>query len=469
MAKLGVSSRPYPIAHPKHKPDLAYAIQKRRDQVYIADLPSVHKTEKLATVANLSDLGVDYVFIDANGAIQAQGNKPSGSVKDFVLQNSFVGVTNPHWRDQVRNGQNATTNASGIKFNFSNPFLSAEALSTDKTGSPAFKWRYHIDWYGRPTMTLPPTPAISNSDYDFASNRAISKFLDAMDSVFTSVEAGQDFGEWKQTVAGVTKPLQSLRNHTLGYFDKLSSLKRSYKSPSVKFHKAVTDAYLEWTFGWKPLAGDVAAGLVGLQNRSRQFEVVPIKKGFKLDYASSTDSAWGYNVDNAGLLKLSRQRRNSSSIIFSYRGAVRNQWGKDPIPIHNVLQLDLPHFVPTVWDLIPYSFVVDYFVNVGDIVRSYSLNTTQLSWVNRTEIRIHRTDTVWTIDSYQNPGMTYLQLKEDTGNSFIENRSFNRQVIDASFLHPVLQFHLPTSEKPWENIAALLANRIRSIVPLRFL
>lgn len=46
---------------------------------------------------------------------------------------------------------------------------------------------------------------------------------------------------------------------------------------------------------------------------------------------------------------------------------------------HTRMGLTIQEFVPTVWELIPYSFVVDYFTNIGDVVNyAYSAN---LNWV----------------------------------------------------------------------------------------
>jgi hypothetical protein len=43
-------------------------------------------------------------------------------------------------------------------------------------------------------------------------------------------------------------------------------------------------------------------------------------------------------------------------------------------------------FVPTLWELAPWSFLVDYFVNIGDILSGWSYGRTNLGWSNTTTI-----------------------------------------------------------------------------------
>jgi hypothetical protein len=44
-------------------------------------------------------------------------------------------------------------------------------------------------------------------------------------------------------------------------------------------------------------------------------------------------------------------------------------------------------FVPTAWELMPWSFLVDYFTNIGDILTSSVTDTSSVRWVNRSIIK----------------------------------------------------------------------------------
>jgi len=45
--------------------------------------------------------------------------------------------------------------------------------------------------------------------------------------------------------------------------------------------------------------------------------------------------------------------------------------------------------LPVVWELIPYSFLVDYFSNIGQIIDSYSTQLGGVMWINGT-VRVER-------------------------------------------------------------------------------
>lgn len=380
--------------------------------------------------------------------------------------NSFAGVTNPRWKEQVRNVQDATTTASGERFDYSQPFLTAEVRWYDSFNRRDF----FSEWWGHPTLptsggSTPGASVISETD-----DRAKRKFLEKLDSILSSVELGQDLGEYRETLHGITNPLKGLRDVTLNYLSWLTKAKRSFRNVA-HLEKALADAYLEWTFGWKPLALDIKDAIVGLQNRSRQFDIVPIHAGSKNVFSGFTQRNIN-GVDPGGGLQSIDDMRIQCSYTVRYKGVVRTRLdGKGRIPVNEVLQIDLPHFIPTAWDLLPYSFVVDYFTNVGDIIRAFSARTNQIAWVCKTTRTEIRRDTSHVLKIIVTPTqfIRIISGRPDGQNSVVTDTSFTRSSVDpavTSFLPSSFHFSLPVSEKPWENIAALLTSRIRAIVPL---
>jgi len=69
----------------------------------------------------------------------------------------------------------------------------------------------------------------------------------------------------------------------------------------------------------------------------------------------------------------------------TYRGAVKlvpyaDQAGS---ALRTHFGFDWQTAVLTAWEIIPYSFLVDYFINIGDILEASLFNQTNLAWVNR--------------------------------------------------------------------------------------
>jgi hypothetical protein len=133
-------------------------------------------------------------------------------------------------------------------------------------------------------------------------------------------------------------------------------------------------------------------------------------------------------------------------------------------PIAQVLQLDLPHALPTVWDLLPYSFLVDYFTNVGDIIRAYSLVGNNLRWCCKTTLDETRVDYSVDLDKadmyLRRPGPTWVLEGVRGGyTAWGTARLIHRLSVSPAQLVPKFAFSIPVSTRPWENMAALFATR----------
>lgn len=110
---------------------------------------------------------------------------------------------------------------------------------------------------------------------------------------------------------------------------------------------------LEYSFGWAPLVSDIASAVETLKNG---------------DYRSGRASVQSRFVD----LKKSSNGSMGIREVFRTQMGIRMGWGLrvDHPSIALLNQLGLLNPVQTAWELVPYSFVVDYFINVNDVISS---------------------------------------------------------------------------------------------------
>jgi len=382
-------------------------------------------------------------------------------------QDTFSGVQNPNWKAQIKTHSSATTPASGIRYLVrSLPFMSASVEAY--AGSHATRdyiYRYFaVD--GTPFEPLPVAIFRDLPDtltVNRVTARAYSLYLEKAKSAISSFESGQDLAEIRQTIESVIHPFSSLRNHVLSYFPKVKKLKDRYK----KVHdlkKALADSYLEWTFGWKPLTFDIADGIVGLSNS--RLPLTPIES-HATEYFSFLEGVYNSDLTNA---LYHAYGKVISKYSIRLKGMV-NAYYRDGKPpgIAQELQLLPEDFAPTAWDILPYSFVIDYFLNIGNIVRAYSFPSAALVWTN--ESTLISSQSIVSFDRYtagldaQFPiSLGYTRNHQVSCANFdVEARTFTREAIQS--LVPPLVFSLPLSAKPWENIAALLAGGTRGLLP----
>lgn len=380
----------------------------------------------------------------------SDSKEPHSTLISFL--NTRIGGEDPRWRDQIRDGASAVTDLTGEEVTFSAGFNDL-VVDIGTSHNNHDRWEY----YGYlPDTTLPSIVAPSSSVAKDTENRALRKLYDAYNSAISSVESGQDFGEYHQSLKSFLAPADSLRKHVLSYFPAV--MKRTKGKRGVPLHKALAETYLEWHFGWKPLAEDVADAYVGLQNRHNHYDVLPIEGSARGLYDGTTSNG-GFSQAIGSIIPISKVKTVSSYFV-RYKGAVSTGAQDGSFSARQVLQLDLPHFLPTAWDLIPYSFIADYFVNIGEIVRAYSLGLRGCRWLLRDQITevVKTIQYDCTVNWPNNPHPEYhlYELVRSGSSDWVRRRQVLRNNWNPAATVPSLQFSLPTSPWPYLNLGALI-------------
>lgn len=381
---------------------------------------------------------------------------------------SLNGFKMPNWRDVVRNGGNATTSCSGTMFRGQpRAFTAWTDLETIAGNTPAIHSHHGASQYGYPSYTslftsdpLPPQSVITE-----VTNRCIRKFVDQVKSVRSSFEAGQDFGEIKQTIDAVIHPMNSLRKHVLSYFSQVKKLGKR-RGNLVSWDKALSDTYLEWHFGWKPLADDIAAGIADLVVLPTRPKQIPVHASASQVFDGATSSWRPSSTGNPpGYYTVDGQVTRNSTYTLRYKGSVRTGVKDNgQLPLAQALQLTLPDFVPTVWDLLPYSFIVDYFVNIGDILRAGSISFADISYGVKTTRRVVKyvyrcTSITPSVGAFEK--LTSCGYRG--GDSTFSKVVFDRSPLTAGDLSMSLEFSIPFRLTPFVNMAAILNSNRRSL------
>lgn len=387
----------------------------------------------------------------------------SDRVTENFAQDTFNGTRNPRWRDEVRNGNNASTPASGVQhriiqyepYNYSVYYTGKIFVTPTSDHSES---GYGYPPYGYPTAWTGVSPSVQTD----TNNRAIRKFLEEAEKARSSIEFGQDLGEFQETIHGLRHPLDSMRRlvtTTLKSFKK-KGLRKGLTKNAV--NKAVADTYLEFTFGWNPLAADIVDACNGLRDKSRPKVKVISASASGYDSVGDLESTGAINF-NTGARGYTRSFRRAfrGTYIRRIKGGIKTGAVNGSIPIAQMLQLDLEHFAPTVWDLLPYSFIADYFINVGEVINALSFRFGNISWGNDTTLYIsdvHYMDIGRTSSS--NPsGYTLVSESWSGGNAHLQTRTFSRAPLSSNSLIPGWQVKLPLSGKPWENLSFLALAR----------
>lgn len=339
------------------------------------------------------------------------------------LQRTRTGESVPKWKDKIKNHQQATSLLVGT-------YTSIDLINPVQKGS--ISWHFDVGPGYVPGATrreesvhgnycaVKQSSVSTNSNATWDSNvfgRAANRYLSEARKQVTRMSAPTFLGELKQTLRMLRRPMEAIGQSADRYYRELSKRKLAEQrqrrrkglpelpkdSPKWEWLYAVPGLWLEYSFGWVPLMMDVEDALDALDSLTQKEMTVKISKGSQgaklISQTLSSGSFPGCNRLRHGFSERIREHT-----LVRYRGDVLSQaattyaekgarWGFTP-----------SEFLPTAWELLPWSFLVDYFVSIGDYLDSRFANTASLRWTCETVRRTRTSEMLMWVDKKASEG-----------------------------------------------------------------
>lgn len=374
----------------------------------------------------------------------------------------------PKWKTIITNGGDATTSFDGVrKFGESLP-----AACKINYWWPAGQARtlqevnYHRRWgeYHQPSVST-----FYGANMTLANNQALSRLYRDIRANTSHFSGGVFLGELREAMRMIRRPALLLRQGLGDYFSTLR--KRKGRAPKHRMKDILSSTWLEYSFGWQPLISDVKAAaeaLARFENDSRRASARGYGINERLNQSTVSSNSYGgfmYGLDNL-------QEISDAKVIYR----VGLKWDA-AAPFGSARRLaelsgfTLSEFVPTVWELIPWSFVVDYFSNVGDILSCATTDTTSVSYKCKTEVQSARRKMRAIVDSKRVADAIgpreFISIDGSSlgGYNSVQSTVSRRKV--SSLGIPTLTFTAPGIDSvKWINLAAL-TSASRSLTPYR--
>lgn len=307
--------------------------------------------------------------------------------------------SDPNWRILKANGTDVTTNMDAFR----------RKLCVEPNGytqdfySPYTEWKYlfgPLPIVGTGWIPIAGTTTFDSTLLEKASDQARINFTKSYRKAKSTWMSGQFIGELAETVRFLKSPCRSLSGAAKDLMARARGLKtrasrfrtsRRYSEQSDAFQsaylKAATDSWLAYKYAATPLANDINSGIDSYRkltkNNSEQLVRIFGSAEVKADELRQITLGLYPGVSLLGQSNARIFRIEQKTVSVRMRGAFRITSGKPKV--WDAFGLSPDQWVPTVYEIVPFSFVADYFSNLGDVIDTMSFeHLVYLAWQNKT-------------------------------------------------------------------------------------
>lgn len=313
---------------------------------------------------------IPLVTINANNGFST----PSVGHWPLTGTNLRQGSSLRNWRELIESGSDATTSFIGEKHTFKSKPMDAWVTGVNSLNLRAARDEAYGGFWATSAV-----PVIWNTSlFTAADNQARSAYYRKLRKAQVQVSGPTFLGELREAVHMIRHPAYALRRGLTGYFDVLST--RRARNPGKKQRRRVLqDTWLEYSFGWAPLIGDIQSGLEAYRGLLRKEEHQRIQASGKVE----ADLGAQYGELYGNRIWFNYQTRRTQSCTVRYIASVRaTKTGPDDAigRAMDSFGFRWDEFIPTAWELLPWSFFIDYFSNIGEVLSANATSEATVNW-----------------------------------------------------------------------------------------
>lgn len=368
-----------------------------------------------------------------------------------------------NWRQRIARGEYAGSELSGSRYRVveqSNTVSDAQYFPapTSPTSQLGTFTVYPVIDY-----LFPGTSSVSGLPLTEARDAAKADFLKYLIQYQRQLAGGVALGELRETLRMIKNPAAALRKRVDSWHRKAMKLRaqraralRSNRDRGRVKREVLRDlgnSWLENAFGWQPLLNDIddgARALARLNTETFGIKTINARGGRSAAYGSNTVSTLSGN-----LCSIRKVVSKPGWADVRMHGKVKADVGNPITMKARLLGFSAQDFVPTLWELTPWSFLIDYFTNIGDVLEGWSWGTTGLRWVETNESR--RGQLVYTYTPFK---LSNTRLVSQQNGRFVtEYHVVYRGRYFGGFTPDVIWRIPGFGSKKWVNIAGLVAAR----------
>lgn len=389
-----------------------------------------------------------------------------------IRSSSRTGSRIMGYRDLIRQQREATSEFSATYYNYVE-MRKAEVVFNSYF-NPVPSIRMNGSYTGYPGSNQTFASVVTPNE-----NEALSRLYANLRSTRSQMNGLLFFAELREAVTLIRNPARGL---VRGFADWSASLGKRFRSdPSLRGRRnrqrladVAADTWLEASFGWRPLVSDAkdiatTAARILRENSVRMNRVVGVSTRSATEpyeIFNTPDpavSSWG-----ASTMRWSRRRMSEAGVRFE--AFLSSSLSGPQSAFERVAQvsgLTLENVVPTVYNIIPYTFLLDYASNLGDCVEAEFTDVSNVKFALKTVRQVDSVDVISDFDPKLTTQWLALQsytpflLSGTSGRVKEVRRSISRTRL-PTLPTPVLEFTLTNSGSKLGNVVALLEKTLRA-------
>lgn len=396
------------------------------------------------------------------------GTDSKWAVPDPLVRTETVtkGDSPKNWRQLIALGQYAGSELSGTRYRIVQQsdgisdaqYTPTPTNPTSQLGSfSVYPIVYTADY------TYPSPSSISGLPLSEARDACKADFLKYLIQYQRQFAGGVALGELRETLRMIKNPAAALRKRVDSWHREAMKLRarrarrqrtrrpRAYRARDIE--RDLGGLWLEQAFGWQPLLNDIddgARALARINTETFGIKTVNARAGRSAEFGSPTTSNLTGN-----LCQWKRLVEKPGWADVRMHGKVKADVGNPRLMQARLLGFSVQDFVPTLWELTPYSFLIDYFVNIGEVLEGWSWGTKGLRWVETNESR--RGQFVFTYKPFPYSNTRLVRAQTCT---FITETQVVYRGRYLGGLTPSVIWRIPGfGSTKWINMAGLLAAR----------
>lgn len=406
--------------------------------------------------------------VKADGITIPSGTYDETSIRAFTEYRE----TDPdvyQWKSKLKRGEPVFTYLKGEKYRVRNrpgvAFRSLQWVPTFGPQGPVEDVSSQGSLYLYLSLGSGGDPADQAATLAKADSLALTAFIAAARKKQTAFSGGTFLAELRDTLRALRDPAKTLRQGISNYYyGTLRRLRRMKGQSAVHRTRLIRDSWLEYSFGWAPLVSDIEGACKAIRRMSTSYSN-PVYLQIKSPRLQPEQHVY---EDVPGI----ENHPADSRLSWEFR-VLRWYWATVQYNGFVGLEVDAAgyriaeqnfgwapqDFLPSLWEAVPYSFLVDYFTNIGDVISALSFSTAALRDVwktTRTGYGVRAYDARLLPHGLTPVGGVWVTLGEHfvPGTHQREVTSVVRAPYFGSYVPP-LGVRIPGMGTKWLNIAAL--------------